>query len=107
TFLTGSCGSAGAGIVIDPAGEAIVTGSTTSPDFPVTSGTYQPTFPGDPTKANPLSAGFITKLSAAGDKVLASTFLGGGYGTRVLAVTLDATGNIIATGATNGIAPGA
>ena len=46
TFLTGACGSVGQGIALDAAGEAVVVGSTNSPDFPVSANAYQSTFPG-------------------------------------------------------------
>ncbi|HEY4364401.1 MAG TPA: SBBP repeat-containing protein [Bryobacteraceae bacterium] len=106
TFLPGSCGSAGAGIAVDAGGEAIVTGSTTSPDFPASANAYQAAYPGDPKTLIPFTVGFIAKLSAAGDKVLAATYLGGGYGTQASSVVVDASGDIHVTGFTNGIAPG-
>ena len=107
TLLTGSCGSGGLGITIDPAGEAYVIGTTTSPDFPVQAGSYQPVFPGAlnvPVPPGILQAGFAAKLSAKGDKLVASTFLGGGYSTRGTAVALDAAGNAYLTGSTQGFA---
>jgi uncharacterized protein (TIGR03437 family) len=110
TFLNGSCGSVGRGLVVDSAGEAIVGGYTNAPDFQTTPNSYQPVFPGDPTQTGPgytLTAGFLTKLSAAGDKPIASTFLGGGFATQAYALALDAAGNIVITGGTNGFAPGA
>jgi hypothetical protein len=67
TFLTGSCGSAGQGIAVDAAGEAVVVGGPTSPDFPVSAGAYQSTFPGGIAASlaapNTLDMGFVTKLS--------------------------------------------
>jgi uncharacterized protein (TIGR03437 family) len=110
TFLTGSCGSAGEGIAVNAAGEAVIVGLTTSPDFPVSPNTYQPAFPGDPSKTsapNALYAGFVTRLSAAGDKVIASSYLGGGFATSANAVTVDAAGNITVTGYTSNLTPGA
>ncbi len=110
TFLTGSCGSAGLGIGVDAAGEVIVVGSTTSPDFPTTPNAYQAAFPGlpdGPSPPNPLDAGFVTKLSAGGDKVLASSYLGGGGLTQANAVAVDSAGSVSLTGATIGMARGA
>jgi uncharacterized protein (TIGR03437 family) len=101
TLLAGSCGSFGGGITVDGAGEAYVVGSTTSPDFPVQAGSYQPAFPGIQ------QAGFAAKLSAKGDQLLASTFLGGGFSTSGGAVTLDAAGNPYLTGFTQGFATNA
>ncbi len=110
TFLSGSCGSDSEGVVVNAAGEAIVTGATPSPDFPVSVNAYQPVFPGPFDQGNPtliFNAGFVARLSAAGDKLLASTFLGGGYLTTANAATLDASGNVIVTGLTWGFATGA
>ncbi|HLK63647.1 MAG TPA: SBBP repeat-containing protein [Bryobacteraceae bacterium] len=110
TFLTGSCGSQGSAIAVDAAGDAIVVGNTTSPDFPVTAGTYQPAFPGPLNQATPTSianAGFVTKLSPGGDKIVASSYIGGGFATSANGVALDAAGNAYITGFTQGITPGA
>jgi uncharacterized protein (TIGR03437 family) len=111
SFLTGSCGSVGQGIGVDSTDEAVVVGNTTSPDFPVSANAYQSTFPGGNTASttypNPITFGFVTKLSAAGDKVIASSFIGGGYGTDASALALDSSGNAYITGSTGGITPGA
>lgn len=110
TLLTGACGSFSNSIVIDSSGNAIVAGLTTSSDFPITAGAYQPAFPGplDITKpGGVLNAGFVSKISPAGDKLLASTFLGGGYSTTANSVALDASGNPYVTGFTQGFATGA
>jgi uncharacterized protein (TIGR03437 family) len=107
TFLAGSCGSFGSGITVDSAGEAYVVGGTTSPDFPVQAGSYQPDFPGSlnvPSPPGILQAGFAAKLSVNGNQLLASTFLGGGYTSSGMAVTLDAAGNPYLTGSTQGFA---
>lgn len=109
TFLTGSCGSFGQGIAVDTAGDAIVAGTTTSPDFPVSANAYQPKFPGASDQLVPpsiLAAGFVSKLSPAGDKLLASSFLGGGYSTEATAAALDPAGNVYLTGNTQGFALG-
>ena len=110
TYLTASCGSRSNSITVDPAGDAIVAGFTTSPDFPVSANSYQAAFPGPADNTGPggiLNAGFISKLSPAGDKLLAGTFLGGGYSTQAASVALDAAGNAYITGFTQGFATGA
>jgi uncharacterized protein (TIGR03437 family) len=111
TFLTGACGSYGQGIAVDPAGEVVVVGSTTSPDFPVSTNAYQTTFPGGAaasiTYPNPLNFGFVSKLSAGGDKLIASSLIGGGFSTVANALALDSSGDAYITGSTWGITPGA
>ena len=102
TFLTGACGSQGQGIAVDSAGEPVVVGLTTSSDFPVSTDAYQSLFP-----PNPTDFGFITKLSAAGDKLIASSFIGGSSETGANALALDSSGDAYITGFTSGITPGA
>jgi len=110
TFLGGACGSRGQAIAVNSAGEAFVGGYTTTPDMPFTTLAFQGTFPGDPNKAagypNTLGVGFAARLSAAGDKLLAGTFVGGGYLTNVNAIAVDPAGNPLLTGSTWGIATG-
>ncbi len=111
TFLTGACGSIGQGIAVDQADEAVVVGLTTSPDFPVSTNAYQSTFPGGDaasiTYPNPVNFGFVTKLSAAGNQAIASSFIGGGFLTEAYALALDSSGAPYITGSTWGITPGA
>jgi len=111
TFLTGACGSIGQGIAVDSANEAVVVGTTSSPDFPVTANAYQTSFPGgDAASVNfpsPVNFGFVSKLSAAGDKLIASSFIGGGFFTTANALALDSSGDPYITGSTWGITPGA
>lgn len=111
TYLTGSCGSASQAIAVSAAGEAVVVGETTSPEFPVSANAYQTAFPGGSTASlaypSAVDLGFVTRLSAAGDKVIASSLIGGGYFTQANALALDSPGNAYITGYTWGIAPGA
>lgn len=110
TYLTGSCGSVAQSLAFDAAGNVLVGGYTTSPDFPVSPGSYQAEFPGradQPSPPNTLNAGFVSKLSSAGDKLLASTYLGGGFSTQANAILVDQTGSTYITGSTQGFAKGA
>ncbi|SFD52365.1 conserved repeat domain-containing protein [Paenibacillus catalpae] len=71
TYLTGGGDDEAKGIAVDEFGQAYVTGSTTSFDFPITPGAYQPFYHGGASDA------FVTKLSPDGNYLVYSTFLGG------------------------------
>ena len=92
TYLGGSVGDIGFGIAADAAGNAYVTGYTTSPNFPTTNplaGTYA----GD-------ADAFVTKLNAAGTAVVYSTYLGGSGGDYGQGIAVDAAGNAYVAGYT-------
>ena len=72
TFLGGASHEIGAGIAVDAAGNAYVTGFTQSPDFPTTAGAFDRTG----AAGNNLDA-FVTKLNPTGTALVYSTFLGG------------------------------
>jgi Beta-propeller repeat len=95
TYLGGSSMNEAYGIAVDGSGNAYVTGTTTSSDFPTTPGAFQTVF---------ISGGdaFVTKLNVAGTALVYSTYLGGvnvgvvGYG-----IAVDGAGNSYLTGATS------
>ena len=80
TYLGGSgngtakVGEAGAAIAIDSSGNAYVTGSTFSLDFPTTMGAFNTS--NSSIMAN-LPTAFVSKLSADGTRLIYSTYLGG------------------------------
>jgi hypothetical protein len=92
TYLGGGQSDRAFGIVVDPAGNAIVAGNTLSSDFPVSAG-FQSRFGGG------LGDAFITKFTPAG-AVTFSTFLGGSGNDQAYDVARDSDGNIIVTGFT-------
>lgn len=80
------------GIAVDAAGNAYVTGTTGSLDFPT---------------ANPLQASnagdqdvFVTKFDASGGALVYSTYLGGSSTDSALRTTVDASGAVYFTGLT-------
>ena len=94
TFLGGSGNDRALAIAVDSGGNAVVTGNTSSLDFP-TANAAQPTAPGNDDH-------FVTKLSANGSTLVYSTYLGGtlGEGANLGAVALDAAGNAYVAGNT-------
>ena len=94
TFLGGGSGDYGRAIVIDGAGNAIVTGNTGSTNFPATPGAYNTTYNGGNDDV------FVSKLNSGLTSLLASTFLGGSSNDNGNAIAADAAGNIYVTGET-------
>jgi PKD repeat protein len=102
TYLGGAAaGDDGAGIAVDSAGNAYVTGSTRSSDFPTTNA-LQSTLRG-------IQAAFVAKLNAAGSALVYSTYLGGSnfctfyqscYGDDGASIAVDSAGNAYVTGTT-------
>lgn len=90
TYLGGDWDDGSAVIALDANGNAYVTGSTLSSDFPTTPGVFNSTDPG----------AFVTKLNATGTALEYSTFLGGGYAVWSSGIVLDANDNVYMTGTT-------
>lgn len=94
TYLGGVISDRGEGIAVDVSGNAYVVGGTYSPDFP-TENPYQ-TDPG----IDYIEDAFVTKLSASGNSLIYSTYLGGSNTDRGQGIALDASGNAYVTGYT-------
>ncbi|UCG01064.1 MAG: SBBP repeat-containing protein [Candidatus Heimdallarchaeota archaeon] len=78
---------------LDSSGNLVVSGRTTSVDFPVTTSADQPVIGGG-------ADGFFMCLSANYSTILYSTFLGGSDNEGINEITIDTQGNIIVTGTT-------
>lgn len=92
SYLGGSGADFGQGIAVDSAGNAYVTGSTQSPDFP-TVGPLQPTLAG-------ASDAFVTKLNFSGTALVYSTYLGGSAADTGQGIQVDSSGNAYVAGYT-------
>jgi beta-propeller repeat-containing protein len=96
TFLGGSGMEIANAIAVDSAGNAYITGYTSSTTFPgVGAGSIQPTYGGGDTDS------FVTKINAAGTAIVYSTFLGGSATEWAHAIAVDGAGNAYVTGFTN------
>ena len=83
TYLGGKNEDVANGIAVDAAGEAYVAGTTLSPDFPVTPGSFNTLCGGDGkcgetfnSQGLIVSNGFLTKINAAGSGIIYSGFIG-------------------------------
>lgn len=100
SFLGGSGSDAANAIAVDGAGNVYVAGETTSTNFPVTQGAFQPTNKGAP---NQNTTVFVTKLNPTATTLIYSTYLGGSGGDVGSAIAVDAAGNAYLTGSTYSI----
>ena len=92
TYLGGGAPDEGRGIAVDVQGNAYLTGSTGSIDFPTK----------NPIQGSPGGSGdaFLVKLNATGSALVYSTYLGGNGTDAGAAVALDAAGNAYVVGST-------
>ena len=93
TYLGASNDELGQGIAVDRDGQAYVTGGTTSTDFPT-----------DNPVQSELAGGtdaFVLKLTANGQRLVYSTFVGGNAFDIGLGIAIDSKGRAYVTGATD------
>jgi uncharacterized protein (TIGR03437 family) len=107
-FVGGSAWDSAAGLALDAAGNAYLSGTTQSRDFPVTPGAFQ--------SANNAASGcpstvFVTRINPAGTALTYSTLLGGGNCSSNSGIAVDASGFAYVTGQTSAadfpVTPGA
>ena len=94
SYLGGSGGDYGNGIAVDSAGNAYVVGQAGSTNFPTTAGSFQPAIAGDLGYTD----AFVSKINAAGNAIVYSSYLGGGGPDVALGVAVDSTGNAYVVG---------
>jgi hypothetical protein len=91
TLLGGGSGDVGEAIALHPGGDVVVTGVTSSTDFPTTPGAFQVVARGS-------SDTFVTRIAGSGATLRFSTLLGGGSGDVGKGIVLNALGQPVVTG---------
>jgi hypothetical protein len=90
-YLGGSGDDVAIGIAVDASGEAYVTGSTASLDFPTVDALVNPLSvpPGIPMSSRPGSlSAFVTKISSTGTAIAFSSYLGGSQSDSGFAIAI-------------------
>jgi hypothetical protein len=97
TYLGGTGSDTSQDVVVDSAGKIVVTGYTSSTDFPLQSA-YQAVWNGggSPTPNDT----FVTKYAADGQTLVFSTYLGGTNFDEVEGVAVDSSDNVVLCGRT-------
>jgi hypothetical protein len=105
TYLGGENEDTANGIAVDAFGNAYVTGTTLSPHFPVTTGSFDESCGGDGkcgATFNPggaiVSNAFASKLNIAGSALVYSGFIGFYENVHGNAIAIDTAGNAYVTG---------
>jgi uncharacterized repeat protein (TIGR01451 family) len=95
TFLGGAASDLGSSIALDASGNAYVTGTTLSSDFPTANALQAAKSDTDTSDA------FVTKINASGSALVYSTYLGGEITDVGRSIAVDASGNAYVGGTTN------
>lgn len=94
TFFGGSSRDALAGMSLDTAGNVLLTGETSSRDFPIEAAPW-------PDRPNLPSVGFLSKIQSNGQRVVFSTYFPVEGSLEPFAVATDSESNIYVVGRTN------
>ena len=100
-YIGGNGYDVGTGVAVDTAGNAYVTGATTSTEttFPIAVGPDL-SYNGSGTTMPPDGDAFVAKVNASGTALLYCGFIGGAGDDRGAAIAVDAAGNAYVTGET-------
>ncbi|HSI88050.1 MAG TPA: Ig-like domain-containing protein [Pyrinomonadaceae bacterium] len=102
SYLGGTMFDGATGVTIDGAGNAYVTGTASSRDFPTTTGTIKPQMlPRTGTTTSYWYDAFVAKINPDGTAIVFSTYFGGRHNNESGGdIELDAEGNIYISGTT-------
>ena len=93
SFLGGDSDDTATAVALDTSGNALITGTTLSADFPSAGGF-------DPMGGGGVEDAFVTKVDTAGPSLVWSSYLGGSASDRGLGIAVDAAGDVYVTGHT-------
>lgn len=93
TFIGDGGNDWGNAIAVDQSGNVFITGYAWSDNFPTTAGSYSESF-------NGVKDAYVSKFTNDLSTLLVSTFIGGSSWDNGLSIVVDATGEVIITGAT-------
>ncbi len=99
TYVGGSDIDLARAIAVDPSGNAVITGYTQSLNFP-TANAFRATFNGTEGFFGNRDV-FVTKINAAGNALVYSTYLGGSAAEEARGIAVDSAGNAYVAGFTS------
>ena len=99
TYLGGNSDDVGMAIALDASGNIVVTGSTQSLNFPVSSDALQAKSPQATAQVGGGGPGFLSILDPGGKSVIYSSFFGGTASDVPTSLAIDSTGAILVAGA--------
>ena len=94
TYIGGDGNNEMRAIALDASGSVLVTGITSSDNFPATVNAFDSTFNGDEIDT------FVSKLNNGLNRLVASTYIGGSNHDEVTSMALGPSGNVFITGFT-------
>jgi uncharacterized protein (TIGR03437 family) len=100
TYIGGSSNESARAIGLDPSGNILIAGVTTTTTLPTASGVAQPGYAGGTTDTITGDA-FVAKLNPAGTALVWITYLGGSMDDVAFGMAVDAQGSAYITGMTN------
>ncbi|HLQ36211.1 MAG TPA: SBBP repeat-containing protein, partial [Planctomycetota bacterium] len=95
TYLGGLLEESGEAVEIDASGAMTVAGWTSSPNFPVSAGAFQPNLHGPLTLQ---TDGFLARVSSDAHTLVFSTYFGGNFHDQLLGLKVDGLGTAFVVG---------